>query len=282
MRKLKCMVLVLLMTATVVLSGCQLALEEQEYSRDRLVGISVKLGSSHSIHDDNQKSGPRYEPHEVDGEMIRLNMYKDENGVTYGGSEYDSDWFEPVHLHVHSRDEGDEYTLETTIYAAEDMLPDDPYLQIERMYEREDGTLYALAGGHNYSGNLDGIGLKISESYSRTDTDGKKSTSTTTIQLWVKYEEQVISAEAVEMKGAEGEIARHKLTGQEEIWVSAETEWLLIEETLADGRIRRSAVNGPLNNETFFVRIAGEQGVCIRETYKIRMPGALNTEPAPT
>lgn len=276
MKKAKFTALCLLLVSALLLSSCQLALDEQEYTRDKLVGISVKLGSSQRIIAENQRTGSRYEPHEVDGKMIRLNMYTDEDGVTFGGAEYDdSDWFEPVRLHVHSKDTGEEYTLETTIYAAEKMLPADPYLQIERVYEREDGSLYALAGGHNYSGSLDGIGLTISESWSKTDADGQTKTTATTIKLNVKYDEVVLSAEAVEMKGSGEEIARHKLTGQEELWISPETEWVLVEETLSDGRIRRTAVNGPLNNETFHIRKPVFPGVLIRETYKLRTSGAL-------
>jgi len=276
MKKAKYAALPLLLVSALLLSGCTLALNEKEYSRDRLVGISVGLSSSYGA-----KTG-RYEPHEPDGEVIRLNMYTDEEGVTYGGAEYDSDWFEPVRLHVHSKDEGEEYTLETTMYLAEDMLPSQPYLSIERVYEREDGTLYALAGGHNYSGHLDGIGLTISESYSATGADGKKKTSKTTIKLSVAYDVKVVSAEAVEMKGTETELNRHVLTDQEEIWVSADTEWILVEETLADGTVRRSAVNGPLDGETFFVRFANEQGVCVRQTYRLRTPGPLPDETRPS
>ena len=276
MKKAKFAALCLLLAAALLLSGCQLALDEQEYTRDKLVGISVKLGSSQRIIAENQRTGSRYEPHEVDGKMIWLNMYTDEDGVTFGGAESDdSDWFEPVRLYVHSKDTGEEYTLETTIYAAEKMLPADPYLQIERVYEREDGSLYALAGGHNYSGSLDGIGLTISESWSKTDADGQTKTTATTITLNVKYDEIVLSAEAVEMKGSGEEIARHKLKGQEEIWLSPETEWVLVEETLSDGRIRRTAVNGPLNNETFYIRKPVLPGVLIRETYKLKTSGTL-------
>jgi len=282
MKKAKFVVLFLLLVSALLLSSCSLAMDEQEYTRDKLVGISVKLGSIQRIHAENQRTGSRYEPHEVDGHMIRLNMYTDENGVTFGGAEYDdSDWFEPVHMHVHSKDSGTEYTLETTIYAAKTLLPDEPYLQLERVYEREDGSLYALAGGHNYSGALDGIGLTISENYSTTDADGQTKTSVTTIKLTFKYDEAVLSAEAVEMKGTGEELARHKLTGQDEIWVSSEAEWLLIEETLADGRIRRTAVNGPLNNETFFIRRPDASGVLIRETYQIRTPGPFTGEQQP-
>lgn len=281
MKKAKYIVLSMLLAAAVLLSGCQLALEEKEYSKDKLVGISVKLrGISYVWAGDDYFD--RRQPHEPDGALIWLKTDYDENGVPMSGAVYeDDDWFEPVQIGFHVKDEGEEHALETTLYLAEDRLPDDPYLEMEHVYQREDGTLYAIDNGSNYSGHLDGISLKISQSYSATTPDGEKREQSTTIQLNVKYDEVVLSAEAIEMKGTGEEIARHKLTDQEDIWISADTEWILVEETLADGTIRRSAVNGPLNNETFFVRFANEQGVCIRQTYKLRTPGVLSDETRP-
>jgi len=274
MKKAKYIVMTLLLAAALLLTGCSLALDEQEYSRDRLVGMSVRLGSGSVI---NSGGINRYEPHEPDGQVIRLDIGYAEDGSPMIGSAYEDDgWFEPTKLHVNSGgDETEEYILETTLYLAEKMLPDTPYLQTERVYQREDGSIYALAGGNNYAGDLHGIGLTISESHSATNADGQTKTYTTTINLQVWYDEIVLSAEAVEMKGSGEEIARHKLKGQEEIWLSPETEWVLVEETLSDGRIRRTAVNGPLNNETFYIRKPVLPGVLIRETYKLRTSGTL-------
>ena len=145
----------------------------------------------------------------------------------------------------------------------------------------EDGTLYAIDNGSNYSGHLDGISLKVSQSLTVTKSDGERKKETTTIKLNLKHAEIVLSAEAVEMNAEGEELARHKLTGQEEIWVSPETEWLLIEETLNDFSIRRSTVNGPLNQETFFIYTPELPGVCIRETYTIRTSGVLSDETQP-
>ena len=279
MKKAKYAFLILLLAAAVMLSGCQLALEEKEFSQDRLVGISVRLSGSAARFDNWKEYVDRRQPHEPDGAMVWLNWYTDENGESYNGVEYSGeDWFESVHLSVHVSDEGEEHTIETAIYLVKDMLPDDPLLEMEHVYQREDGTLYAIDNGSNYSGNLEGLGLTVSQSNTVTKPDGTKKQHTTTIKLSVKYEEAVLSAEAVEMKGTGEEIARRELTGQEELWISPETEWILIEETLADGRIRRSAVNAPLEKETFFIRRAGESGVCIRESYTVRISGVLSEE----
>lgn len=281
MRKAKYIVLSMLLIAAILLSGCQLALEEKEYSRDRLVGISVRLSSSFSKWNrDNYFD--RRQPHEPDGAMIWLRTDYDEDGVPMSGAVYeDDDWFDPAKIGFHVKDEGEEHTIETTLYLVKELLPDQPLLEMEHVYQREDGTLYAIDGGSTYSGDLDGLGLTISQNYSVTDPSGKKRTQSIKITLNMVYEENVVSAQAVEMKSTGEEIARHELTDQEELWVSADAEWLLIEETLADGTIRRSAVNGPLNNESFFVRFATEQGVCIRHTYKIRTGGALTGETRP-
>lgn len=281
MKKAKFAFLILMLAAAVLLGGCQLAREEKEFSQDKLVGISVRLRSGGARYESPEAYFDRRQPHEPDGAMVWLNTEQDENGETISGPEYDSDWFEPVHLSYHVKDEGEEHTLETTLYLAETMLPDNPLLEMEHVYQREDGTLYAIDNGSNYSGHLDGLGLTVSQSQSVTGADGAKKTDTTTIRLNVKYESVVLSAEAVEMKGTGEELTRHKLTGQEELFISPETEWLLIEETLADRSIRRTAVNGPLNDSTFFIRKQNMQGVCIRQTCRIRVPGALPDETRP-
>ena len=282
MRKSKLAALAVMLTAAIMLSGCQLALEEKEYSPDRLVGISVRLSSGGAKYIPREEYFDRRQPHEPDGEVVWLKHEYNDAGELMISAEYDPDgWFEPVHQGVHMKDESEERTLETTIYVAEEMFAEEPWLEMEHVYQRADGTLYAIDCGSNYSGHLDGLGLTVSQTQTVTGPDGKKKSETTTIKLNVKHTEIIRSAEAVEMRGTGEEIARHKLTGQEEIWVSAETEWLLIEETLADGSIRRSAVNGPLNNETFFIRIPELPGVCIRETYTIRTPGALSDETRP-
>ena len=279
MRKAKCIILSLMLIAAVLMtSGCQLARDEKEFSQDRLVGISVRLVSGFG-----SRAGyfDRRQPHEPDGAMVWLKTDYTETGEPMIGPEYDSDWFEPAHLSIHVKDEDEEHYLETTIYLAGAMLPDNPLLEMEHVYRREDGTLYAIDNGSNYSGHMDGLGLTVSQSQTVTGPDGKRKQETTTIKLNIKYEEVVLSAEAVEMKGTGEELMRHALTGQEELWVSPGAEWLLIEEKLGDGTIRRTAVNGPLDGEYFSIRKANEQGVCIRESYKIHVPGTLSDQTKP-
>ena len=282
MKKARFAFLMMILAAAVLLSGCQLAQEEKEFSQDRLVGISVRLRNSGARYVPMEDYFDRRQPHEPDGAVIRLNYEYNEAGELMVGTEYDdNDWFEPRHMGVHVSDEGEERILETTLYVAEDMFTEDPYLEMEHVYQREDGTLYAIDNGSNYSGHLDGLSLKISQNRTVTTPDGERKSETTTIKLNLKHKEIVLSAEAVEMNAEGEELARHKLTGQEEIWVSPETEWLLIEETLNDFSIRRSTVNGPLNQETFFIYTPELPGVCIRETYTIRTSGVLSDETQP-
>ena len=214
--------------------------------------------------------------------MVWLKTGYDADGVPMCGAEYsDDDWFDPVHHGIHISDEGESYTLETSMYLAEELLPEHARLEMEHVYQREDGTLYAIDNGSNYSGHMDGLGLKVSASYTTT-FEGERKSSTTSIKLNVKYAEVVLSAEAVEMKGTGEELARHPLNKEDqEIWVSSDTEWVLIEETLADGTIRRTAVNGPLDKAYFNLRFPDAKGVCIRYQYKIRTPGVIEGEPMP-
>ena len=278
-RKYAALLLALVLAAG--LGGCQLALEEAAVSRDRFVGLSVLIsdGMSHSVKDGEYFD--RFQPHEVDGELLISRRWTDENGEEHIGDEY-GEWFDATKSGVHVKDDSVEHTVESTLYLYEEILPPGVLLICERVYQREDGTLYAVSGGHNYSGQLDGVGLAISESYTTIDANGKQISEKTTIKLNVKYEACVLSAEAVEMSGTDGEIARHELTGQDEVWISPEAEWVMVEEKLNDGTIRRTAVNGPLNRAYFTIRKSDYQGVCIPHTYTLRVPGALSDETNPS
>ena len=152
-------------------------------------------------------------------------------------------------------------------------------LSMEHVYQREDGTLYAVDCGSNYSGALDGLGLKISETHTETDVSRKKTSVTTTVKLNVEYDEPTVSAVLIEMRGTDTELHRHALSGEKEIWLSSEAEWALIEEMLADGSTHRTAVNGPLGGQSVEIRTVNSSGVCVPHTYSLRVSGALMTNP---
>ena len=87
MRKSKLAVLMMILTAAVLLSGCQLALEERGYSPDRLVGISVRLSSGVAKYIPREEYFDRRQPHEPDGEVVWLKYEYNDAGELMIGAE---------------------------------------------------------------------------------------------------------------------------------------------------------------------------------------------------
>lgn len=273
MKRIKYAMLPALLAALLALSGCRMALDERTGEQNRLVGLSITVTDGYdSAYDTNGVN--RLQPHEPDGAVVRLCFETDENGdaILY---DFSDGRFDPPQMTYHvTNDDSVAYSLETTLYLIESRLPERPILRVESVYQREDGTLFAINGGHNYSGVLDGVGVTLSESCTTTDASGRTIAESTTLKLNVRYEAEVVSASAVEMRGADEALTRHELGEQENIRISAEAEWLLIEETLADGSVRRSAINAPLADAQCSVRIAGEAGMCIPKSYRFEVAGS--------
>lgn len=272
MKKNKWIVLAALALCMALLTGCQLALKENSDQTDRFAGLSVRLTGS-SDYD-------RYEPHEVDGQVMIVPLGTNETGETFVMSDF-GEWFSDVHLHVNSTDEGEEYTISGTLYVCDELIPSGVILKAEEVYQRPDGSMYAVNGGHNYSGHLSGLKIDINQSRTATDTEGKKSSESCTVTLRVEKAEHVILAELLEMDADNQEISRHILNDQFEIPLSAETEWVLLHETLKDGSVRRTAFNAPLEEENIVIRIPNELGVCVPHGYRLVPPEEpQNTTPA--
>ena len=259
----------LLAALCLCLSGCRMALEDQSAPPDRFVGFSVLLEGHVPANPEMDRSLP----HEVDGQT--LIVYTVEEGEdTYAMSD-SGEWLGDVHVHFKSTDEGDEHYIRGTLYICNELLPGGLVLKAEQVYQRADGSMYAVNGGNNYSGHLDGLEIKVSESRRVTGPDGQAQGELCEATLTVTGCERVISAALVEMNGAGERLAAHPLAETEEIWFSEEADWALLEETLADGTIRRTAVNAPLDGETVEIRIPDEIGVCIPHGYTLRQGGML-------
>ncbi len=275
MKNRKWTIMLLMAVVSLTLSGCRLALPEKTVSKDRFVGFSVILSSGTNAYDKDGNYFDRRVPHEVDGELLIKNITTNPNGDVCVGAEH-SDWFTHLHNGMHIKDDDhEEYTIEGTLYLCKEMLPANPILICEYVYQREDGTLYAVDMGSNYSGHLDGMGLSASESWTETDENGLKKSFTTSVKLDVRYDEAVVSAELIEMRGTGEALARHAMAEADEIWISQAAEWALIEETLKDGSVQRTAVNGPLDGQFFEARRVNDTGICVPMTYTIRVSGML-------
>ena len=255
MRKNKWAVIILALVCAVMLTGCQLALQEKEEVRDRFVGLSVRLTDSNDF--------DRSQPHEVDGQKLIILIETNEMGETMIMSDC-GEWFSDVHLSLHTKDSGEERRIEGTLYVCEELI-----LNAEEVYQRADGSLYAVSGGHNYSGHLSGLKIEIDQSHTVTDSEGKKKTESCTVTLRIEKEARVVSAELIEMNAANQEITRHTLDTQLDVWLSAEADWALLQETMADGTVRRTAVNRPFEEADIEIRRANEQGVCVPRSYRV-------------
>lgn len=281
MKKSKWALMCLLGLCMLALSGCRLALEEKAVSRDRFVGASVILrdsfGSANGCED-------RSQPHEPDGELLIVKFEEAEDGVPRIGSE-ESECFTEVKNNYHVKDfesaKGESFNVEATLYLCEEKLPPHARLEMERVYQREDGTIYAVDGGTSYalSGQdirMGSLGFSLSESWKAESSEGLAEEFTVSVKLNVKAEKEVLSAALIEMDSANQEIARHELAGEEEVCLTPAASWALMEETLADGSIRRTAVNLTDGEGNVTVRWTNSKAMCIPMRYKLLTPGRLS------
>lgn len=263
-KKIRIVLLVLCVCAA--LSGCRLALDEQTRASDRFVGFSVLLRDAFS----DSPSVDRRLPHEVDGRLLIV-FTASENDQTYVASESD-EWFSDVRLHVKTTEAGEEYFLSGSLYVWEEQFPSNLILEVEHVYQREDGSLYAVDNGSNYSGMLSGLEIKISEDVQTTDMDGKSLSLFCEATLSVVGYDPPASARLIEIS-ADGETtAVHALSEGTEIWLSPDAEWVLLEETLSNGSVRRTALNAPLDETGFELFWPEENGVCVPTSYTLRQP----------
>lgn len=252
--------LILALVCAALLSGCQLALPENEESADRFIGLSVILS--------NGSETDRHIPHEVDGQVLILPIETNEIGEVLLMSD-SGEWFSDVHMSIHTKDSGEERKMEGTLYVCDELVKPGVILKAEEVYQRADGSMYAVNAGHNYSGHLSGLTMDISQSHTTTDSEGNETSESCHVTLRILSEAQVLSAELIEMNSSNQEIARHTLDEQTEIILSAEADWALLSEALADGSTRRTALNPPFEEADVEIRRANEQGVCVPRSYKI-------------
>jgi len=261
MKRNKAVLCLMIACIALMLSGCRFALEEKAGLKDRFVGVSVLLLPDGTMGDEIDRSAP----HEPDGRLLTLDFRRGEDGEAQIGSNAD-DWFADVHQGYHVSDSGEECTLEATMYVCSELLPANVILELERVYQREDGSVYALQGGNRYGGNLDGLGLTLTESSRMSDSEGNSEEISVQVRLNVETRAQVIFAEIVDMSTGYEELARYPVLGGEELTLSG--EWALLEETLASGSVRRTAFNRS-EDEWADLRTAGEDGVCRNATVRL-------------
>jgi hypothetical protein len=158
------------------------------------------------------------------------------------------------------------------MYICSEEFESTPYLTMEHVYRRADGTVYAMDCGSNYGGHLDGLSITLQESGTFSDSTGGRRQHTVRVKLNVKERARVEQVRLFDMRGTEvvGEIM---LGSDSEVWLLPDTEWVLMEERLSDGSVRRTAFNRPLDSTQIELFTVCENGVFIPQRITLRKAG---------
>lgn len=274
----KTTICMLLICALSMLSGCQLAREEEAAeSKDQFMGVSVHLLTDFEF---NRSPDGEYVdrsiPHEPDGEPLCLEISRGEDGEAIR-SMNTGKWFSDLKTYFNTVDTDEERSetvgLEAVMYICPEEFEGTPYLTLEHVYRREDGTLYAVDCGSNYGGHLDGLSLSIKESNTFSDSAGNRRENTVEVKLNVKERSKVEQVRLYAMRGSQS-VGELILGSEEEVWLVPGTEWALMEETLSDGSILRTAFNQPLDGTHITLFTVCEDGIFIPQHITLRMAGA--------
>lgn len=259
-----------------LLSGCQLAREENHAAvPDRFMGISALLQTEKQF-----SAAPDGEyvdraiPHDIDGTPLYLEITQLETGEDCMGIN-SGDWFTDIKQHFRTADTDDEQseslTIEATMYICAEEMSFFPYLTLERVYQRTDGTLYAVDCGCNYAGSLDGLSLSMSESRTVSAGEGSSVLEATEIKLHVRERLKADEVRILAMRDL-SVIESFTVQTESEIYLPAGTEWVLIEEVLSDGSILRTAYNEPLDDTAILLYTVCENGVFLPQPLTLHLP----------
>ena len=275
MKRNNCLLAALIMSMVFLLSGCRLALDDSGAATERFVGVNVLL-LSEWLEDD----APRYEPHEPDGYLLAIIHDVGSEGEPIVGSDID-EHFADIHMNYKSFSSGDwseigrdptseTYSITGTLYVDEGTLPEEPLLILESVYQRSDGTLYAVDDGgmSKYSGSPNGLTLSLSQD-SQVSRGHQTISQSTSIEVSVKAVAPCLSAALIEMDGSNAELRRQTLGVETDVTVSADVSWALVEEYLADGTVRRTAINRQPADSFVTVYRPGDNGLCLPVTYTV-------------
>lgn len=264
MKRISLLLLTLLLA--LALTGCQLAQEEEAVNEDRLAGLNMVLKTEWLPDEPN-----RSEPHEVDGEPFLILWKTNEQGELCISNQC-SECFSGTHLAVKNTDEGDENTLIGALYIDQSRIPAGATLMLESVYQRADGSLYAINSGSNFGGMLAGLSHSRTERRTITDAQGNRRSVSTSIQLDVREGDPIASATLIALDEQNQVLSRYPLGEESDLSLSPNAAWALLVETLQDGATRRTAFNAPFDNTSFEVRLPGENGICRVKSYYISQP----------
>lgn len=271
-RKYKAKGLSLALLFSLLLGGCTLAKPElQQTKEDKLCGILVTVGEQEaqrrserelenmtfssmkeleeSLTSSVEAEGIRqpdgtYAFEGVEGHMLGIMEETKEDEVPYVHFINDG-FFTEVEANTTATDEGRKDSISGVILAGESL--NEP-VYMNPVYSREDGSCYVVL---SFGGFLTGGVKTEGEAYGQTyqweaskEINGKKETDSIEIHVSLKM---AVPAErvGVRMYNDKDELLKKEevLRGTEEVSVSEETAYVIVEEEASDGRIKRSLYN---------------------------------------
>ncbi len=273
--------------------GCTLARPElQQTKEDRLCGILVTVGEQEALrHNEKELEGMTFSSireleeslissvqaegirqpdgtyvfEGVEGHMLGIKKEPEEDGVPYVHFINDGSFTE-VKANTTATDEGRKDSISGVILAGENV--NEP-IYIHPVYSREDGSCYAILSSHG--GFLIGGVKTEGEVYGQTfqwetseEINGKKETNSIEIQVSLKmaYPVERVYVRMYDDKDeflGEQEIQKE----MDEFLLQKETAYVIVEEKISDGRIKRSLYNWEEGQEaiTHQVNYPGEDGL---------------------
>lgn len=257
---------------SLLLGGCTLAKPElQQAEEDKLCGILVTVGEQEaqrrkeqelenmtfssmkeleeSLTSSAEAEGSRqpdgtYIFEGVEGHMLGIREETEEDGESYTHFINDG-FFTEVKANTAVTDAGKKDSISGVILAGESL--NEP-IYMHPVYSRGDGSCYVILS----SGGFLMGGVKTEgEAYGQTfqwetskEINGKKETDS--IEIHVSLEMGIpVERVCVRMYNDEDELLKKEevLRGTEEVFLSEETAYVIVEEEASDGRIKRSLYN---------------------------------------
>lgn len=255
-----------------LLGGCTLAKPElQQVEEDKLCGILITVGEQEaqrrkeqelenmtfssikeleeSLTSSAKAEGSRqpdgtYAFEGVEGHMLGIKEETEEDEVPYVHFISDG-FFTEVKANTTATDEGRKDSISGVILA-EESLNEPVYMN--PVYSREDGSCYViLSSGGFLMGGMKTEGEAYGQTYqweAAKEINGKKETDSIEIHVSLKMAVPVERV-GVHMYNDKDELLKKEevLRETEEISVSEETAYVIVEEEASDGRIKRSLYN---------------------------------------
>lgn len=169
----KGVLIAILAALTLFLGGCQDARQDKPVS-DRFVGVNLAALPEGADED-------RSEPHELDGQYMLVPFAYSDDGEQYTKAVTNGP-YSNKNFSYGETDNGKEYTITVDLYIGDLQIEPGDTLYLEQVYQRADGTFYAVGPGQLVDILSEGtITQGFTDTRAVTGEDGKKANETTTV-----------------------------------------------------------------------------------------------------